>query len=435
MISALARYESAVSSAFCVQRYSARSAYACRFSKLIWPQCPPRISMIFRIDFFSLTMISCWCSWSFKKAEPAQLRTNLVASSVYLPSGHVSNSKRTFWEYTWRSSFGRIKRWDKRGDLIGHHLRTCGGWWSETFAFRHLRQMLMSKLPWISALTAASSATNVRGLTKVAETQISTWRELSALSPKRKHLTRFRWRRQPGQMNHQGRPAQHQAPWASEGNQMAQTLSLPSSLPVGPEPQCYWNIILDGRDLDAFTWFHVCRQMEGFWKEITMESSCNNRAIHSVCVYVYLYIERERDAAIDIGHVGDRISRTVESSSRGWREGCSSSKAFKQIGDSIACKVCSTKKYQPWQNKPRTRNYNAPSRVTTLKPTRNHSRLWQTTMIAKMQAISLAGSIPNRVTNKTSRTSKPYRLSSLASTSLESCVLCFWDGSLTGCLG
>ena len=49
-----------------------------------------------------------------------------------------------------------------------------------------------------------------------------------------------------------------------------------------------------------------------------MESSCNNRAIHSVCVYVYyIYIERERYAAIDIGHVGDRISRTVESSSRG----------------------------------------------------------------------------------------------------------------------
>ena len=51
-----------------------------------------------------------------------------------------------------------------------------------------------------------------------------------------------------------------------------------------------------------------------------MESSCNNRAIHSVCVYVYfiyIYRERERYAAIDIGHVGDRISRTVESSSRG----------------------------------------------------------------------------------------------------------------------
>ena len=77
--------------------------------------------------------------------------------------------------------------------------------------------------------------------------------------------------------------AQRQAPWASERNQMAQTLSLPSSLPVGPEPQCYWNMILDGRDLDAFTWFHVCRQMEGFIpgsrKEITMESSCRNHAI------------------------------------------------------------------------------------------------------------------------------------------------------------
>jgi hypothetical protein len=35
------------------------------------------------------------------------------------------------------------------------------------------------------------------------------------------------------------------------------------------------------------------------------------------CMYIYIYIERERYAAIDIGHVGDRISRTVESSSRG----------------------------------------------------------------------------------------------------------------------
>ena len=40
----------------------------------------------------------------------------------------------------------------------------------------------------------------MRGLTNGAETQISTF------SPKRKHLTRFGWRRPPSQMNHQGRP-------------------------------------------------------------------------------------------------------------------------------------------------------------------------------------------------------------------------------------
>ena len=37
----------------------------------------------------------------------------------------------------------------------------------------------------------------------------------------------------------------------------------------------------------------------------------------TVYACMYIYIERERYAAIDIGHVGDRISRTVESSSRG----------------------------------------------------------------------------------------------------------------------
>ena len=100
----------------------------------------------------------------------------------------------------------------------------------------------------------------MRGLTNGAETQISTF------SPKRKHLTRFGWRRPPSQMNHQGRPRPSaKLPELPKRNQMAQTLSLPSSLPVGPEPQCYWNMILDGRDLDAFTWFS--RLQANKWKD------------------------------------------------------------------------------------------------------------------------------------------------------------------------
>ena len=58
------------------------------------------------------------------------------------------------------------------------------------------------------------------------------------------------------------------------------------------------------------------RILEGNYHGIFMQQSCNSQCMR-VCIFIYIYRERERYAAIDIGHVGDRISRTVESSSRG----------------------------------------------------------------------------------------------------------------------
>ena len=84
MISALARNESSLSSDFWRHLYKALSADSYFFSRSIWPQWPPRISMIRWIDLRSLSINSDWCSCNFWKAEPTQLRINLVASSVLL---------------------------------------------------------------------------------------------------------------------------------------------------------------------------------------------------------------------------------------------------------------------------------------------------------------------------------------------------------------
>ena len=85
-------------------------------------------------------------------ADPWQLSTNLVASSVYLPSGHASNNSDTFWEYTWRSSFA------------GSNVGTRAAIWLGTIPWPAVDEPRPSpsamlpvseKDPWKSALSAA----------------------------------------------------------------------------------------------------------------------------------------------------------------------------------------------------------------------------------------------------------------------------------------
>ena len=145
MISALAKNESALSSDLCRHLYKARSANSYFFSKSIWPQWPPKISMIRWIDLRSLTINSDWWSCSFWNADPVQFSIKRVARSVCLEVGHASSRRATFCWYTCKSS------------LLGSNVGTRMANWLVTFPPDTLSPVPCSRP---SELSGISTSTN-----------------------------------------------------------------------------------------------------------------------------------------------------------------------------------------------------------------------------------------------------------------------------------
>ena len=188
--------------------------------------------------------------------------------------------------------FGRIKRRDKRSDLIGHHLRTGGGWWTKTFAFSHLRQSLMSKLPWISALTAAELHYQCEGPHKGSWIpESTTWCKSSrAFSPKRS-TSRGRKKDGPPGQNVQVSSLAHTKFPELPRNKWHQATSLPSALPSGPWANVLSEHDLCSRDLDVSIRSHDA----GKWKSSEQIAGRAlpwnlHATIVQITIYAYIYI-------------------------------------------------------------------------------------------------------------------------------------------------